>query len=436
MNRTSIVAVVAAISLATPSSDCCAQGTLTYSYGQPPGGNSSGGGNSFLQQGVNQAFSGRSSGVIGGQIGAGLPAPSASEARIRSEGERTTRINEEWNRLAAQPDSLDPKQYLQTQNERERVDGLRQYAKDHDPSHLRKWITADVSFQKRAGEALYDLRSANIVDGGGKSLQTVGEAAIAEADATFASGKIDEASYYYSIARAAADLLVGIDPVTGTLRAAYEAFTGTNLITGEPLSNLEQGVAVFTVATLGFGAEIERGVEIAGKLLTFVKNSEAVGKVVASAKFIYKQFTSFVGTTKSEQSTSRFIKMLVTAGSGPWQRAQTLGADYSKISIISHGPHPEFFQLENKFVQNMSLGEATRAEADAVGLAFVGEDATRTAYRQDPSVYIYRSADGRRVYRQPIYKDGVGKVQANLEVFAPPSTGRTAPLSDAHIDIR
>jgi hypothetical protein len=230
--------------------------------------------------------------------------------------------------------------------------------------------------------------------------------------------------------------LIGIDPVTGTLRAAYEAFTGINLITGEPLSDLEQGIAVFTIATLGFGSEIERGVEIAGRLLTFVKSSEAVGKVIASAKFVYKQFTAFVGATRSEESTSRFIEMLVKAGSGPWQRAEALGADYSKINIVTHGPHPEFFQLENKLVQNISLGEATRAEADAIGHAFVGEEATRSAYRQDPSVYIYRSADGRRVYREPIYKDGVGRFQANLEVFAPPSTGRTAPLSDAHIDIR
>jgi hypothetical protein len=44
------------------------------------------------------------SGIVGGQIGPGLPAPSVSEARIRSEAERSARINEEWRpRLLSQP---------------------------------------------------------------------------------------------------------------------------------------------------------------------------------------------------------------------------------------------------------------------------------------------------------------------------------------------
>jgi Pre-toxin TG len=350
--------------------------------------------------------------------------------------DRAARINRKWEELAAKPDDQDPKRYLEKRNERERLNGLRLYAQDHEPAHLRNWITTDPNFQRIAANALYDLRSSQPTDEGGRSLKTIGEAAVAGADSSFASGRTEEASYYYSVARAAADLLIGIDPVTGTLRAAYEALTGINLITGEPLSDLEQGIPVFTVATLGFGAEVEHGIEIAGKLLTFVKNSDAVGKIVSSAKFVFKQFTTFVGSAKSEQATGRFIEMLVTAGSGPWQRAKTLGAEYSKINMLTHGFHPELYQLENKFVQNVSLGEASRAEAEAIGLAFVGEDATRTAYRQDPSVAIYRSADGRRVYRQPIFKEGVEKYQANLEVFAPNGSGRTAPLSDAHIDIR
>jgi hypothetical protein len=420
------------------------QGSLEYRYGNAPTGGAAGSEqNRRLRQDLDHAFGGGSSGVIGGSIGGAIPDPEESTRRLRYEKDRAAEIEEEWNKLQ-KPDTVDPGEYLRAYNDKQRIDGLREYVKDKDPDHLRKWLSPDPPFRSQAASTLYDLRSSSPTDQPGKALQEAGEAAVIQADRAFSDGDVDEASLYFSIARASADLLIGLNPVTGTLQAVYEAVTGTS-ITGVELNDFERGLAVFSVATLGFGGEIERGINLVGKLIVGLKNTKAAENAVLFAKFIAKQFIKFRGEEKVEEAASRFIGMLVEAGSGPWQRAKDLGADYSKAVNSLQGPHPELFQLENEYVKNISLGQATRAEADAVGLAFVGENPTVTAYRQDPLVRIYYSADERYVYRSPIWKDELGRYQANLEVHAPNTrlpdgsvivSPRKAALSNSHIDIK
>jgi hypothetical protein len=62
------------------------------------------------------------------------------------------------------------------------------------------------------------------------------------------------------------------------------------------------------------------------------------------------------------------------------------------------------------------LGAATRAEADAVGRAWVGADYTTS---QDGRILL--SADRLRQYRPPEYKRKRGIVQANLQWRSKPS---------------
>jgi Pre-toxin TG len=415
-----------------------AQGSLYYRYGDNPGGQTPGEADRSgrLQQGLNQAFGGASSGVVGGGIGTMIPPAQLSEQRLRDEQARAQALTQRWQQLKASPPT-DPSAYLQRYNEAKRVSGLISYELDKNPDHLRAWVSNDGSFKRQIAAALYDIRTSHSQLPESRQLQEIGEEAVTQADRAYADHEGDTASFYFSIARASANILVGIDPVTGTLRGVYESVTGINLITGDELSDFARGVAVFSVVTLGYGGEITKGIELFGAVfINSAKDTKLIAQAITYARLVAAKFASFRGADKVEEAAPRFIGMLVEAGSGPRQRAEALKATYETVATATTRSHPELYRLEDTFVKNLSLGEATRAEADAIGHAFVGENATVTAYRQDPSIKIFRSADQRRIYREPMFKDGVGKVQANLEVFAPPGSGRGPPLSDAHIDIK
>jgi filamentous hemagglutinin len=76
---------------------------------------------------------------------------------------------------------------------------------------------------------------------------------------------------------------------------------------------------------------------------------------------------------------------------------------------------------------NFGIGSATAEDANALGKAWVGDDATLSS---DGRALI--SKNGLRQYRFPSYKPKLGKTQANLEQRGPGSTQWT---SNAHIDI-
>lgn len=76
---------------------------------------------------------------------------------------------------------------------------------------------------------------------------------------------------------------------------------------------------------------------------------------------------------------------------------------------------------------NFEVGTATSKEAEALGRAWVGEDATLSK-----SGKAWVSKDGLRQYRPGSFKPNQGKVQANLE-WRPRAEGKF--LGNAHIDI-
>jgi hypothetical protein len=464
--RASILLALVTILFVAPTKESAAQGALKYVFAQlaerdvptprdPLGTEADY--NHILSrwQAINRAFSGQASGLLHGHF-AGLPY-------------KNTYTYEEYKQLIA------PKPPPQSWNEAED-----QYTRDLEPSHLRNWIATDPSFQAQAAHILHYLHRASPLDEAGTSLQTVGEAAIGDADMAFASGKIDEANFDYSIARASAEWLsrsgpmnletdnyesrwwaarpsIRDDPATLTLtasypfipingvsRALYQAFTGIDLITGEPLSSHDQGLAVFAIALMAFhGNDMVHAIEIARRFISVSKNSEAAKEVIVSAAFFTKIITVprarfFIVLRVSpppqqplEELLGSSIEMLMKAESGPLQRAQALGTDYSHL-VFNQGLHPESFQLKNEFVFNVWLNQYSIIPHD-LGMAFVGVGATQSVDPINPTIDIYQSADGRRVYRESNYQGPVlTKYTApSLEVFAPASSGRTAPLSVA-----
>lgn len=416
-----------------------AQGSLEYRYGREATGYAGDSGPSansdLLREGVNQAFGGgRSAGTVGGAIGRSIPDPESSSRRIASETARAAELASSWDRLDREQPSA-PEEYLAHYNEWKRVSGLLEYSRDHNPDHMRRWISNSPQFKDRAARTLYDLRTATTETPARQSLQKTGEEAVALADQHFAADESDSASFYYSVARAAADILVGIDPVTGTLRAVYESVTGINFVTNEPLNDFERSVAVFSVVTLGFTGEIAKGVQVFNVLIVnTVKDSRLVGAVISGAKFIAAKFSAFRGSASKEVSASRFIQMLVEASSGPQQRAEWLMAIHETVETGAMRTRPELYRLDDDFVKNISLGEATREEMEALGRAFVGENARVSDYRKGVTLLV--SEDGRRVYRGPVLKKKLRQYQANLETFTPNRIRRGDPLSDAHIILK
>ncbi|MBV9975970.1 MAG: hypothetical protein JO105_11310 [Hyphomicrobiales bacterium] len=329
-------------------------------------------------------------------------------------------------------------------------------------------MTTDSSFQAQAARVLYYVRGAKPLDVANRSLQAVGATAIIDADMAFASGKIDEANFDYSVGVATAEWLIksgavtsGPDdyefrwrnpthnddsitlglihdpfqPVTGVSRAIYEALTGINLITGQTLSDHEQGFAVFVMLKLS-AIDRVRGFEIARKLISISKVPNITDKIIQATMSFYKHIGkryryagSIVGFSPwllRSNFIAPSIEMLMKAESGPFQRAQALGADYSRMPF-NHGIRPEAFEIKNSFVFNVWLNEQGIQSHD-IGMAFVGEGASQSFDPHGKSVVIYRSTDGLRVYRE------VKPYGSTLEVFAPVSSGRKAPLSVAHLE--
>ncbi|NUG13479.1 hypothetical protein HUN13_18095, partial [Acinetobacter seifertii] len=81
---------------------------------------------------------------------------------------------------------------------------------------------------------------------------------------------------------------------------------------------------------------------------------------------------------------------------------------------------------------NYNIGKATAAEANRLGMMWVGDDAK-------PTGYGWISADGTRGYRPPTTKQNSKfastGIQANFETFEINSSGKSIKVGNAHLDI-
>lgn len=131
-----------------------------------------------------------------------------------------------------------------------------------------------------------------------------------EADEAYASGDQVAGDGYLKYARAFADIAVGIDPITGTIRSTYEAFSGLNMITGEELSDVERAFAIAGVVSFGFGSKIQKGFQVLQKTKlsqAFAKNfDKAINlaqKLTAKSKVVlHSDYRSAYNASKSARA--------------------------------------------------------------------------------------------------------------------------------------
>jgi hypothetical protein len=110
----------------------------------------------------------------------------------------------------------------------------------------------------------------------GQESRRYGLEMIRQSDLSSVSGDLEAAHAFKQYAEAFADIVVGLDPITGPVRDIYEAFTGKNLITGKKLDSVERTFAVLGAVSFGFGSKLSRGI----KAITKVFNSRNVEALV------------------------------------------------------------------------------------------------------------------------------------------------------------
>jgi hypothetical protein len=98
-----------------------------------------------------------------------------------------------------------------------------------------------------------------------------------------------------------ADNLLPFVPVASGIKDVYEAATGYNVLTGERLSALQRGMAVFGAATLGAGSALIEGTEV------LVDEGKALAQIRAN-------FAGAERITEEVRSTQQQIRMALDSG--------------------------------------------------------------------------------------------------------------------------
>lgn len=115
-----------------------------------------------------------------------------------------------------------------------------------------------------------------------------GLASVESADLAYSQGMTYDGDVYRELAEGFLDLAVGLDPVTGTARSAYELFVGRNFVTGAKLSDGDRAFAAIGVLSLGTTNTIRasfRAVRvISQKAPSIIRQVGAIETAVVSAE--------------------------------------------------------------------------------------------------------------------------------------------------------
>lgn len=441
MKNIRILYLIAAVFQAAAMGGALAQGSLEYRYGEAEGVPAGGGLEHRIREGWGQLWGqAGDGGSATGMIGSRLPPAEASKRRAALEVERTERLRDEIRKIQDAPVE-NPAEYRKRYLQEREIAGLKAYGVSRDADDLYvRGQAEDDGIRQQLGEVYYALRTARLKTEFEVDLQALGLEAVRDADTSFAEGDIESAESFYSFAHAAADILVGIDPISGTVRSVAEAMTGVNLITDKALSSYERGLAVFGVITLGAGSSFTRGATVLGRLASKSRLGAAAWEAaLAYATHFEEGFRAFrtVGAS-SEHALETYGSVLREVADGPRLRFARLaeGTSDLKDSMLRTNPHlykPGLAATE-KLPARGSSTAMSRAEADAVGRAAVGPNFQTLRDPRDGRLVGYvSSGDGPVQYRyRPPAKKPSGTVQANIETFV---QGQSVPLSNYHIDI-
>ncbi len=131
------------------------------------------------------------------------------------------------------------------------------------------FVSRDPKFVNEARAIEQSLSHAKIRDHVDQRFYALSRQALIDADRQSFLENPEDARFLLQVAQIGADVLVGLDPFTGTARSLYEAVFGENLVTGKPLEAGERALAALGVLTAGYLAYLvktARAVQLLGVL--------------------------------------------------------------------------------------------------------------------------------------------------------------------------
>lgn len=202
-----------------------------------------------------------------------------------------------------------------------------------------KFSTSNAELDGSLTGSFYRLTNAPMQSPLHRDARSLGIAALSEAEAAASKGDIAAAKEFARAAEAfggflrqSADLLVGLDPVSGLVRDSYELLSGNDLITGAELTDTERAIRAVSaganLATLGAFPVVFGGVKVIRKLASRVRleTAERIFKVVDGLPFTKHGMDRFlmrgeqllINSTTKTTLTPAWIKRTFAEGQSYW----------------------------------------------------------------------------------------------------------------------
>jgi hypothetical protein len=254
-----------------------------------------------------------------------------------------------------------------------------------------------------------------------RSYKLVGSAGISflRSEEEFEGGDKDFASDLLSLSESLLDVGLGIAPGSSLVKDSYELIFGTNMVTGEELSELDRGIALVGVGVgvVSFGS--------AGGVATTLLRSKKLAKL---ADHFWNVSAKFLKTSKDV-----FDKALVVGENiveGAWKLGKTTKEAIAKhFDDLSYIFRDEFGDLNigltwkditkyagnstapvrnmNEFFQSSSFGKAISNSSQNTSKLFQGQKVYKVTDKLDDFKYIRR---GDHYYLDNLHKN-------HIEVF-------------------
>jgi hypothetical protein len=141
---------------------------------------------------------------------------------------------------------------------------------------------------------IYDTREASLraaigagaVEDSGRAGQvdSLAQSIYTNANATFYSGDLPDGARMIKLATAVLDVGTRFVPGVNLGRDVYEAFTGKDLFSGDPLDATGRTMAVLGIISLGFEDEVEGGIQAIRKIADLGEPVERAEEIVAASR--------------------------------------------------------------------------------------------------------------------------------------------------------